>query len=235
MTSNEPTSSVEPPEALNAIHDVPMEKRGEGLMATEQRTVYPETDQHPYKMQYDVKPWAMLIIACTFVFLIWVLSWVLGVVFIPNWSDRGLFGSMFGAVNTLFSGLAFAALIVNLILQRKELAIQVQNLIRTSDEMKASNKAQRISATAVQKQVVLQNQSSRLQAMTALLEEYKSLQEIFEGKDIEEMEYAETGRTFYQSRERLRQSIEKMLEGLADQAVDDQDQEADDVDAEEKT
>lgn len=30
----------------------------------------------------------------------------------PDWSERGQIGDMFGAVNTLFSGLAFAGVIV---------------------------------------------------------------------------------------------------------------------------
>ncbi|MCR6650947.1 MAG: hypothetical protein NVV73_05335 [Cellvibrionaceae bacterium] len=36
---------------------------------------------------------------------------------------RGLFGDKFGAVNSLFSGLAFAGIILTLMLQRKELSI----------------------------------------------------------------------------------------------------------------
>ncbi len=40
---------------------------------------------------------------------------------------RGTFGDMFGSVNALFSGLAFAGIIVTILLQRKELALQRQD------------------------------------------------------------------------------------------------------------
>lgn len=44
------------------------------------------------------------------------------------WSDRGTFGDMFGAVNALFSGLAFAGLIVTILLQRNDLRLQRKDL-----------------------------------------------------------------------------------------------------------
>ncbi len=42
----------------------------------------------------------------------------------PNLSDRGLFGDSFGALNTLFSGLAFSGLIITILLQKQELNYQ---------------------------------------------------------------------------------------------------------------
>ncbi|AWV35172.1 hypothetical protein [Paenibacillus odorifer] len=50
------------------------------------------------------------------------------------WGDRGTFGDMFGAVNALFSGLAFAGLIFTIILQRKDLKLQFKELSRQADE-----------------------------------------------------------------------------------------------------
>ena len=41
---------------------------------------------------------------------------------------QGQFGDQFGAVNALFSGLAFAGLIFTIILQKKELALQREEL-----------------------------------------------------------------------------------------------------------
>lgn len=46
------------------------------------------------------------------------------VFFVPNDSTRGTFGDQFGAVNALFSGLAFTGLIYTIILQRRDLEIQ---------------------------------------------------------------------------------------------------------------
>jgi len=49
----------------------------------------------------------------------WIISLAL-----PNWEERGQFGDMFGAVNTLFSGLALTAVAYALVLQSRELALQ---------------------------------------------------------------------------------------------------------------
>jgi len=68
--------------------------------------------------------------------IIWALSFLL---FTTNWDkdERGTFGDMFGAVNALFSGLAFAGLIVTLIMQHEELGLQREELAQTNDELAA--------------------------------------------------------------------------------------------------
>ena len=68
--------------------------------------------------------------------IIWALSFLL---FTTNWDkeERGTFGDMFGAVNALFSGLAFAGLIVTLIMQHEELGLQRKELAQTNDELAA--------------------------------------------------------------------------------------------------
>ncbi len=55
---------------------------------------------------------------------------------LPDWSSRGQFGDIFGVVNALFSGLAFAALIYTVILQREDLAIQKEELKKTEKSQK---------------------------------------------------------------------------------------------------
>ena len=68
---------------------------------------------------------------------LWALAWYAIVRFIPSnpnagrFSDRGQFGDMFGAVNALFAGLAFAGVICTLWLQRKELE-QTQDQIKNT-------------------------------------------------------------------------------------------------------
>lgn len=65
------------------------------------------------------------------VFLAWVISgfalfWV---------KDRGTFGDMFGAINSLFSGLAFASIVYTILLQRQELSLQRHELQLTRLEL----------------------------------------------------------------------------------------------------
>ncbi len=67
-----------------------------------------------------------------------------------SWSDRGQFGDLFGSVNSLFSGLAFAALIYTIYLQRQELALQRIELKLQRDEMVAS-RGELAAQVAVQK------------------------------------------------------------------------------------
>ena len=54
---------------------------------------------------------------------------------LPDWTNRGQFGDMFGAVNTLFSGLAFAGVIYAIFLQRNELELQRDELRLTRTEL----------------------------------------------------------------------------------------------------
>jgi hypothetical protein len=55
-------------------------------------------------------------------------------------SDRGTFADMFGSVNALFSGLAFAGVIYAILLQREELGLQREELIKTRAEFEQQNK-----------------------------------------------------------------------------------------------
>lgn len=68
--------------------------------------------------------------------IIWALTFIL---FATEWKhdERGTFGDMFGAVNALFSGLAFAGLIITLIMQHEELGLQREELAQTNDELAA--------------------------------------------------------------------------------------------------
>ena len=69
------------------------------------------------------------------VFILWGLTFLL--FFIKDSTfGRGEFGDMFGAVNALFSGLAFAGLIITLILQHQELKLQREELEQTREELK---------------------------------------------------------------------------------------------------
>ena len=69
--------------------------------------------------------------------LLWALSF-----FLLFWDSncRGTFGDMFGAVNALFSGFAFAGLIVTLIMQHEELGLQRKELAQTNEELAAQRK-----------------------------------------------------------------------------------------------
>jgi hypothetical protein len=73
-----------------------------------------------------------------YIIILWTASWY----FIVNndrlntWEERAFFGDMFGAISSLFSGLAFAGLIVSIILQTRQISLQNIELERTQTELR---------------------------------------------------------------------------------------------------
>lgn len=57
----------------------------------------------------------------------------------PTLDARAKYGDSFGLVNSLFSALAFAAIIISLFFQKKELEIQIQEVRTSNIELKQSN------------------------------------------------------------------------------------------------
>src|SRR5262245_56935424 len=67
--------------------------------------------------------------------------------------ERGIFGDMFGAVNALFSGLAFVGFLYTILLQRADLKLQ-----------KHEHDLSRAEMAAQREQLVQQNETLRLQS-----------------------------------------------------------------------
>lgn len=84
--------------------------------------------------------WIWIIISIIGVIALWGLSWILIDKYIDSSTDQGTFGDMFGAVNALFSGLAFAGLIATLLYQREELKLQRKELNEQKLEFREQNK-----------------------------------------------------------------------------------------------
>tara|TARA_Y100001970_G_C13967790_1_gene716534 strand:- start:20 stop:472 length:453 start_codon:yes stop_codon:yes gene_type:complete len=68
----------------------------------------------------------------------WLFNAFIYPMWVPSLSSRASNGDAFGAVNALFSGLAFAGLIYTMIMQSKELALQREELAMQRQEMKDS-------------------------------------------------------------------------------------------------
>lgn len=95
----------------------------------------------------SIKKLAWLLIATVFlvVFLyaaiLLYLTWPISELSI---SRSGVFGDSFGPLTSLFTGLAFAGLIVTIVMQKDELALQRNELNLTRKEMRAQNKTLKI-------------------------------------------------------------------------------------------
>ena len=75
-----------------------------------------------------------LIAMCAGVFIIWVVYQII-VMLVDRPNDVGGYGDLFGGLNALFAGLAFAALIYAILLQTKELSLQREELNHTREEL----------------------------------------------------------------------------------------------------
>lgn len=82
-------------------------------------------------------------------------------------TEAGSFGDLFGSINALFSGLAFAGLVYAILLQRRELELQRLELQATREEMKLARAEAERSASA-------QEATARLAAITTLIEHHRS-------------------------------------------------------------
>jgi len=97
-------------------------------------------------------PLLVLIYAGVLLYLTWPVSEL-------SISKSGVFGDSFGALTSLFSGLASAGMIVTLLMQREELGLQRKEMIASR---------------------LAQEQSARLSALSTLLQEYKKQIELNE-------------------------------------------------------
>lgn len=81
----------------------------------------------------------LLVFLFIIVFIVWLLSWYLMDSYIDTKSNMGVFGDQFGSVNALFSGFALAGIIYTIVLQKKELSLQREELEDTREEFKIQN------------------------------------------------------------------------------------------------
>ena len=85
--------------------------------------------------------WSLALISAAVVALVWIGYWRLAAVTNSHWDGAarfGTFGDSFGALNTLFSGLAFAALVVTIVMQHHQLRLQQKELRLQKEEMRRS-------------------------------------------------------------------------------------------------
>lgn len=107
-----------------------------------------------------------------------LLQLALGVVTyfeLPDWPERSAFGSMFGGINTLFSGLAFCGVIYAILLQGKELALQRDELKLQREELALTRNELKRSADAQQEQSEAQLDAAVINALSSKLTMYTTL------------------------------------------------------------
>ena len=98
------------------------------------------------------KEWKLFIRVGSVICVVWVASFLLIYLCIDDWGVRGQFGDLFGAVNALFSGLAFAGLVITIIQQRHDLQLQSEAINQTNEELKQQTKEFDIQNVTLQRQ-----------------------------------------------------------------------------------
>ena len=78
--------------------------------------------------------------AIGFVLLVMIVSFFVIYKCIDCWEQHGQFGDLFGVVNALFSGLAFAGLIITIRQQHLDLEYQSQSIAQTKQELENQTK-----------------------------------------------------------------------------------------------
>ncbi|MEP2935755.1 MAG: hypothetical protein ABJM06_14920 [Gilvibacter sp.] len=148
-----------------------------------------------------------------FVIVIWILSAVFIVLFMDSWSDRGTFGDLFGAVNALFSGLAFAALIYTIVLQRDEIKQNREEIVLNRKELAKGAKLQQKAREVLIQQVEQTHLSAKMNAMRTLIDYYNN--QILNPKSTEEtIEMAK------QKRKQIIVQIDELIDGLDDSEIE---------------
>lgn len=141
------------------------------------------------------------------VIVLWIISWVLMIIFIKNGPNgtitevsaiRGQFGDQFGAVNALFSGLAFAGIIFTILLQRRDLSLQREELEETRKEFIQQNetlKKQRFENTFFQLLNLHIEIISKLKMRASVDQEVYDDREFFVGS-IKELKFSSSYKYF---------------------------------------
>lgn len=90
------------------------------------------------------KEWKLFICAGCVICAVWLASFVLIYFCIDDWDVRGQFGDLFGSVNSLFSGLAFAGLVITIIQQRHDSQLQRQAINQSKKDINQQNETMKI-------------------------------------------------------------------------------------------
>jgi hypothetical protein len=133
----------------------------------------------------NIKIPVYIIIAVIF---IWLAFAGLTFYFIPSWNDRSAFGSMFGAISSLFTGIALAGVTYTVYLQQKELSLQRTSLDTNIQQMQESAQAQSSAQKSLNEQIQIQNLALQLSALSSILSHYDQQIGRIQGIERENME-----------------------------------------------
>lgn len=104
------------------------------------------------------------------VLVAWLVYWCVVVIYIGKPETPGAWGDMFGGLNALFSGFAFAGVIYAILIQRQELSLQREELKAQREEMARFANAQEKAEKALSKQVNSMEVAAKLNVLSAQIQ-----------------------------------------------------------------
>ncbi len=107
------------------------------------------------RIQQSTPLWKLLISTLVIIAVLYGLCVFVILFLLPeDWGTRGSIGDSFGVINSVFTALAFAAVVVSLIYQRKELLTTLED-VQTSEQLQAEAlQAQRDALVAMKEQTI---------------------------------------------------------------------------------
>lgn len=155
----------------------------------------------------------VLIILIMLVIAVWAISGVLIIKFLTTWTDRGTFGDLFGAVNALFSGLAFAVLIYTIVLHRDEMKENRKEILLNKKNLERNAELQLKAHEVLIQQVEQTHLSAKMSAMKTLVDYYNN--KISDPKSSEDV--IEQARN---KRRKIINQIDELIDGIDNSNVD---------------
>ncbi|MCG7552799.1 DUF4760 domain-containing protein [Pseudoalteromonas sp. Of11M-6] len=114
-----------------------------------------------------------IIVSLVFIIQLFVISSIF--LIFDSFPDRGAFGDMFGATNSIFSGLAFAGVVYTLLLQSRQITIQKEELEMTRKEHSRSAVAQENSHDALVKTMIADHDRRKKHATVEYLKSVRPI------------------------------------------------------------
>jgi uncharacterized protein HemX len=122
-------------------------------------------------------------------------------------------GDMFGAVNALFSGLAFGGILYAMYLQKEELKLHKQEIALNREELEKSTQAQINAEKATKLQVEQMHLTANLNAMNTLITYYTN-------QINDQNNSAETVEKARAKRRELIKSIDNLMDIITDSTIE---------------
>lgn len=159
--------------------------------------------------------WLRNNLLCVMIIMVLVLFLAnLCLIFLPfDENERGTFGDQFGAVNALFSGLAFAGLIYTIILQRHDLKLQRRDLHYQRRELELNRKELELTRQEMEEQTAefeKQNETLKIQRFeNTFFNMLSQFQEVVNNLKVSKDFYGSEGRDCFEKTYAKNEQIEQ--------------------------